>query len=48
MLCFYNSKLDKIILEDNFMVIPLYDKMINRGYSIFDTVNVRNRKFINL
>ena len=30
------------------MVIPFYDRMNIRGHSIFDTVNVRRGKFMNL
>ena len=30
------------------MVIPFYDRMNIRGHSIFDTVNVRKGKFMNL
>ena len=30
------------------MLIPFYDRMNIRGHSIFDTVNVRRGKFMNL
>ena len=30
------------------MVLPFYDRMNIRGHSIFDTVNVRKGKFMNL
>ncbi len=47
-LCFYNSEFDKIITDQELMTIPLYDKMANRGNSVMDGINVRQRKFINI
>ena len=37
---FYTSHLDRIIIDQDQMVVPIYDRQVHRAHSIFDTVDV--------
>lgn len=41
---FYTSIFDRIIKDEEYMVLPLYDRQVNRGHSVFDTLDIINGK----
>ena len=43
---FYTSQFDRIIKDEDLMVVPLYNRQIHRAHSIFDTVDVENNKLL--
>ena len=43
---FYTSHLDRIIKDEDLMVIPFYDRQVHRAHSIFDTVDIIDGKFL--
>lgn len=45
---FYNSLLDKIILEEHLMLIPMDDRTATRGHGVFDVIYCKNGKIVNL
>jgi branched-subunit amino acid aminotransferase/4-amino-4-deoxychorismate lyase len=47
-LCFFSSHLKAFITDPLFMTIPLEDKMVHRGYSIFETTKVFQNKVYQL
>jgi len=47
-LCFFSSHLKAYITDPLFMTIPLEDKMVHRGYSIFETTKVFQNKVYQL
>lgn len=42
---FYHGGLNAIILERSLMLIHFFDRQVHRGYAVFDTMNMFNRKF---
>eukprot|EP00826_Nyctotherus_ovalis_P004046 TRINITY_DN10838_c0_g4_i1.p1 TRINITY_DN10838_c0_g4~~TRINITY_DN10838_c0_g4_i1.p1 ORF type:complete len:327 (+),score=74.08 TRINITY_DN10838_c0_g4_i1:124-1104(+) len=42
---FYHGGIDAIILERSLMLIHYFDRQVHRGYAVFDTCNMFNRKF---
>ena len=48
MLCFFSSQLNAFITDPVFMNVSIQDKMINRGYSVFDTTKVFGNKIYQL
>lgn len=45
-LAFYTSHLDRLIKDEDLMVIPMYDRQIHRAHAIFDTVDIINNRLI--
>lgn len=43
---FYNSHFDRIIKDEDLMVVPIYDRQVHRAHSIFDTVDVIKNRLI--
>ncbi len=41
---FYHGGLDAIILEKRFMMVHFFDRQVHRGYAVFDTCNMFDRK----
>jgi 4-amino-4-deoxychorismate lyase len=41
---FYDSRIDGIILDPDFMSVPIDDHLVHRGHSVFDTLTVVNGK----
>lgn len=42
LLAFYDSRIDGIILDQDYMNVPIDDHMVHRGHSVFDTLTVVN------
>lgn len=43
---FYNSNFDRIIINEDLMVVPIYDRQVHRGHSVFDTVDVIQNRLV--
>ena len=43
---FYTSQFDRIIKDEDLMVVPIYNRQVHRAHSIFDTVDVEENKLI--
>ena len=41
---FYHGGLNAIIMDKRFMMIHFFDRQVHRGYSVFDTCNMFNRR----
>ena len=41
-LAFYNSMVNSIILHQDYMIIPIDDKIIGRGYAVHTSINYHN------
>ena len=41
---FYHGGLNSIILDKRFMMIHYFDRQVHRGYAVFDTCNMFNRR----
>jgi len=48
MVCMYSSIIDSIITDQTFMSVSMEDKIIHRGYSIFDTTKIFKDKIFNI
>lgn len=48
LLCFFSSHLNAFITDPIFMNIPIEDKIINRGYSVFETTEIFGNKIYQL
>ena len=48
MICFYSSQLNAFITDPVFMSISIQDKIIHRGYSVFDTTKIFGNKIYQL
>lgn len=47
-LCFYSSRLKAIITDPLFMTVPLEDKIVHRGYAVFETTKIFENKIYQL
>ena len=47
-ICYYSSSLGAYLTDPLFMMIPLEDKIIHRGYAVFDTSKIFNKKIYQL
>src|SRR5690242_12106916 len=47
-LCFFSSSLKAYITDPLFMSIPLEDKMVHRGYGVFETTKIFDNKIYQL
>lgn len=45
---FYNSELNKVILDEKYMLLPVDDRLATRGHGTFDVVYVKEKNIINL
>jgi hypothetical protein len=45
---FYNSVLEKIIVDESLMVIPMDDRTATRAHGVFDVIYAKNKRLINL
>jgi branched-subunit amino acid aminotransferase/4-amino-4-deoxychorismate lyase len=45
---YYNGALKAIIKDPAFMLIPFVDKIVHRGFAVFDTASVHNGKLYNI
>lgn len=43
---FYTSQFDRIIKDEDLMVVPIYNRQVHRAHSVFDTVDVEGNKLI--
>ena len=43
-LAFYHGGLNAIIMDPKLMLIHFFDRQVHRGYAVFDTCNMFNRK----
>ena len=48
LLCYFSSNLQSFITDPLFMSIPLEDKIIHRGYSVFETTKIFGNKIYQL
>ena len=48
LLCFFSSSLSAYITDPLFMTIPLEDKIVHRGYSVFETTKIFENKIYQL
>lgn len=45
---FYNSLFNKVITEEQFMLLPVDDRTATRAHGVFDVLYLRHYKLINL
>lgn len=45
-LAFYSSHLDRIITDEDLMVIPIFDRQFHRAHAVFETVAIINNRLI--
>lgn len=48
LLCMYNSRINAILTDRDFMSIAIEDKIVSRAYSVFDTTKVFENKIFNI
>lgn len=48
LLCFFSSHLKAYITDPVFMNVPMEDKMIHRGYAVFETTKIFKNKIYQL
>lgn len=45
---FYNSLFDKVIVDQQYMLMPVDDRTSTRGHGVFDVIYLKNFKLRNL